>query len=177
MYIIFQVIMQLPKVCLFTPSKNNLFRKSNARTNGLHHEFNIDQGIHQGKSRINAWSLMDDFTQPFSWRSPLARALDFLNKLFLPAKCIWPCPIMQVSFFFRSASSKVQNVRWLLGRQIITFVCHDLDNFFLLETSELKTLLIKVHFQKTFLLRRNVLGSFTIQFFLFLLIELPLLCR
>ena len=26
---------------------------------------------------------MDDFMQPFSWRSPLARALDFLNKLFL----------------------------------------------------------------------------------------------
>ena len=66
---------------------------------------------------------------------------------------------------FCTASCKVQNVRWLLGRQIITFVCHDLDNFFLLETSELKTLLIKVHFQKPFLLRRNVLGSFTIQFF------------
>ena len=27
---------------------------------------------------------LDDFTQPFSWRSSLSRVLDFLNKLFLP---------------------------------------------------------------------------------------------
>ena len=29
-------------------------------------------------------SWLDDFMQPFSWRSSLVRALDFLNKLFLP---------------------------------------------------------------------------------------------
>ena len=28
-------------------------------------------------------SWLDDFMQQFSWRSPLAGALDFLNKLFL----------------------------------------------------------------------------------------------
>ena len=28
-------------------------------------------------------SWLDDFTQPFSWRSSLSRALDFQNKLFL----------------------------------------------------------------------------------------------
>ena len=28
-------------------------------------------------------SWLDDFMQLFSWRSPLVRALDFLNKLFL----------------------------------------------------------------------------------------------
>ena len=29
-------------------------------------------------------SWLDNFTQPFSWRSSLSPALDFLNKLFLP---------------------------------------------------------------------------------------------
>ena len=40
-----------------TPGKNNLFRKSNAHTNGLH------LGV--------------------GWKSPLARVIEFLNKLFL----------------------------------------------------------------------------------------------
>ena len=29
-------------------------------------------------------NALDDFMQLFSWRSSLSRALDFLNKLFLP---------------------------------------------------------------------------------------------
>ena len=29
-------------------------------------------------------SWLDDFMQPFSWHNLLVRALDFLNKLFLP---------------------------------------------------------------------------------------------
>ena len=29
-------------------------------------------------------SWLDDFIQPFSWRSLLVQALDFLNKLFFP---------------------------------------------------------------------------------------------
>ena len=29
-------------------------------------------------------SWLDDFIQPFLWRSSLVQALDFLNKLFLP---------------------------------------------------------------------------------------------
>ena len=43
---------------------------------------------------------------------------------------------------FCTASCKVQNVRWLLGRQIITFVCHDLDNFF-------SSLYVRERLQKT----------------------------
>ena len=37
--------------------------------------------------QCSPWSWLDDFTQPFSWRSSLVRALDFLNKLFLPGVC------------------------------------------------------------------------------------------
>ena len=35
-------------------------------------------------------SWLDDFTQPFSWRSSLSQALVFLNKLFLPGVAWYP---------------------------------------------------------------------------------------
>ena len=34
--------------------------------------------------QCSPWSWLDDFMQPFSCHSSLSRALDFLNKLFLP---------------------------------------------------------------------------------------------
>ena len=34
-------------------------------------------------------SWLDNFMQPFSWRSSLVRALDFLNKSFLPGVYVW----------------------------------------------------------------------------------------
>ena len=34
--------------------------------------------------QCSPWSCLDNFMQPFSWHSSLSRALDFLNKLFLP---------------------------------------------------------------------------------------------
>ena len=44
-------------------------------------------------------SWLDDFTQPFSWRSSLSRALDFLNKLFLPGVNTIPVLTRHVSCF------------------------------------------------------------------------------
>ena len=42
--------------------------------------------------QYSPWSWLDDFMQPSSWRSSLVRALDFLNKLFLPGVIDhWPC--------------------------------------------------------------------------------------
>ena len=103
-----------------TPGKNNLFRKSNARTNVLRHENGCIklssqlQGEHCKSSSDffpsectvylwhrpghslgkksdehlqcspQSWLDLDGFMQLFSWRSSLVRALDFLNKLFLP---------------------------------------------------------------------------------------------
>ena len=91
-----------------TPGKNNLFGKSNARTNELCHENGCIKlssqlrGEHCMSSsdffpsecpglcrkdedlQCSPRSWLDDFMQPFSWRSWLVRALDFLNKLFLP---------------------------------------------------------------------------------------------
>ena len=63
-----------------TPSKNNLFRKSNARDNELHHE----NGCIKSSSQLQGehCKCSSDF---FPSECPgLCRTLDFLNELFLP---------------------------------------------------------------------------------------------
>ena len=64
-----------------TPGKNNSFRKSNVRHRPGHSLGKKSDEHLQCSPR--SW-LDDYFTQPFSWRSSLSRALDFLNKLFRP---------------------------------------------------------------------------------------------
>ena len=52
---------------------------------GINRTFSLVNAlVYVRRLQYSPWSWLDDFTQPFSWRSLLVRALDFPNKLFLP---------------------------------------------------------------------------------------------
>ena len=59
-------------------------------------------------------SWLDDFMQPFSWRSSLVRALDFLNKLFLCNKDYFSTPIKaSLYILFNFSSCWSDDARWV----------------------------------------------------------------